>query len=60
MKPTSFSYVLGGLKPLSIKFIETFIEKKGFKNIDKKGNAIIKQLIFSSNDFIKWQSSESR
>jgi hypothetical protein len=35
--PTTFSYVLGGLKPLSVKLLETiFVEKRGFKNIDKK------------------------
>ncbi len=38
MDPKSISFVLGGLEPLSVKFIKTvFIDKKGFKNIDKKG-----------------------
>ena len=34
--PKSYSYVFGGLKPLSVKFIETIFEKKGFKNIGSK------------------------
>ena len=34
--PTSYAYVFGGLKPLSVKFIEYFIEKRGFKGIGKK------------------------
>jgi hypothetical protein len=34
--PTSYSYVFGGLKPLSIKFIQTVFEKKGFKNMGGK------------------------
>ena len=34
--PKNFSYVFGGLKPLSIKYIESIFEMKGFKNIDKK------------------------
>lgn len=41
--PKSISYVLGGLKPLSVKFIKTlFIEKKGFKNIEKKSKLNLK------------------
>jgi len=39
--PKSYSYVLTGLKPLSIKFIELFIEKQGFKNIGNKCKFII-------------------
>jgi hypothetical protein len=34
--PKSFSYVFGGLKPLSIRYIESIFELKGFKNVDKK------------------------
>lgn len=34
--PKSYSYVFGGLKPLSIKFIETVFEKKGFRNMGSK------------------------
>ncbi len=34
--PDTYAYVLGGLKPLSIKYIETVFERKGFKNIEKK------------------------
>ena len=35
-EPKSYSYVLTGLKPLSVRFIELFIEKQGFKNIGNK------------------------
>jgi hypothetical protein len=34
--PKSYSYVFGGLKPLSVKFIETIFDKKGFKNVGSK------------------------
>jgi hypothetical protein len=38
--PKNFSYVFGGLKPLSIKYIESIFEMKGFKNIDKKSKLL--------------------
>lgn len=34
--PNTYAYVLGGLKPLSVKYIETVFERRGFKNIEKK------------------------
>ena len=34
--PKSYSYVFGGLKPLSVKIVETVFEKKGFKNMGSK------------------------
>lgn len=34
--PKSYSYVFGGLKPLSIKFVETVFERKGFKAMGGK------------------------
>lgn len=40
MDPKGISYVLGGLEPLSVKYIKTvFLDKKGVKNIDKKGKS---------------------
>lgn len=34
--PKSYSYVFGGLKPLSIRFIETLFIKRGFKGMGNK------------------------
>lgn len=39
--PKSYSYVFGGLKPLSVKFIETIFDKKGFKNVGSKLMSLI-------------------
>ena len=34
--PRTFAFVNGGLKPLSVRFVELAFEKAGFRNIDKK------------------------
>jgi len=41
LNPKSYSYVLGGLKPLSIRFIEIlFHERKGFRYMEKKSKSL--------------------
>lgn len=47
-EPNTYAYVLGGLKPLSVKYIETVFEKKGFKNIEKKSKLVYVYVIVST------------
>ena len=34
--PQTYAFVYGGLKPLSVRFVELMFERGGLRNIDKK------------------------